>query len=207
MPTCEIHDMSEVIGDASRRAATLGGNAEWPVVCDPTLAFVTPQLKATLDVWRRKRGQRLMPARADMTIQDLKFVLPHLAFVAVVREGERMRYKVRLMGSELDARVVPMTGLFVDEAVPLRFAEKWSATWGPAIETRSPFRVVGRVEFRDRRSTVSETLIAPLADDGEAPDVLMVAVYYHFFDAAEPAQAIAAQLIGELGEREAALGV
>ena len=199
--------MSEVIGDASRRAAALTGEEGSPILCDPGLAFVTPQLKAALDVWRSKRGTRRMPARAHMTIQDLKFALPNLAFLALVREGDRLRYKVRLMGSELDLFVAPMTGRFIDEAVPPPFAEKWSALWQPAIETRAPFRTAGRVEFRERRSYVAETLYAPLAEDGETVDTLMIVNFYHLHEEAGAPSAIAGRLIAEIDVRNAAARV
>jgi len=190
--------MVEAIEDASRRAAALTGEEGSPILRDPQLAFVTPQLKAALDVWRTRCGARRMPGRADMTIQELKFALPHLAFLGLVREGDRLRYKVRLMGSELDAFITPMTGRFVDEAVPARFAEKWSALWRPAIETRAPFRTAGRAEFRDRRSYVAETLYAPLADDGETVDALMIVSFYHLHDEDASPTAIANRLIGEI---------
>lgn len=198
--------MTDVSGDTLARVDSLADRSGWwPLLCDPQLNFVTPQLKSTLAVWEAKRGTRRMPARADMTIQDLKFVLPQLALLGIVREGDRVRYKVRLMGSELDTHVLPMTGRFIDEAVPPRFAEKWCALWGQAVEARGPIRTAARVEFRERRSTVAETFYAPLADDGETPDVLMVANFHHLYDDAEPPHAIAAQLIRELEARKAAL--
>jgi hypothetical protein len=112
----------------------------------------------------------------------LTFVLPNIAFLGIVREGGRMRFKVRLAGSEIDAYTGPMTGRFIDEAVPAKFSEKWSMPWIQAIESRRVLRTVGRVEYRDRAYYISETLCAPLATDGEHPDILMVAVYYHVAD-------------------------
>lgn len=195
------------MSDATRnglRGDAPAQRSAWPVICDRSLAFVTPQLKQTVDVWRAKAGKRIMPARGDLTIKDLKFTLPNLAFLSIVREPARVRFKVRLMGSDLDANVLPATGQFVDEAVPAQFAEKWASLWLPAIETRTPLRCVGRQEFRERRCFLSETLFAPLADDGETPDVLMIASYYHLLDETEARpNPIAARLAVELGERTA----
>jgi hypothetical protein len=98
-----------------------------------------------------------------------------------------------------------MTGRFVDEAVSPHFAQKWSTQWAPSIERRAPMRVVGRVEFRDRRWFVAETLYAPLADDGETPDVLMIVVCYHAVDGADVnSHAIAERLIDEINSRNRA---
>jgi hypothetical protein len=191
--------MSTVIGDTKEVPMVPTGG--WPVKCDADLDFVTPQLRHVLKVWQSRRGARTMPSRADMTMADLKSVLPNLAFLGVVREGDRLRYKVRLMGGVLDDYLTPMTGRFVDEALPAHFAEKWTTVWRPAIDSRAPVRSVGRVEYGARRWCVAEALYAPLADDGATPDVLMIAVHYHVCaeNGAQPS-AIAARLTGELGD-------
>lgn len=177
-----------------------GASGAWPVLHDPGLSFVTPQLRRMLEVWRAKRNGRTMPARADLGLRDLTFVLPHVAFLAIVHEEARVRFRVRLMGSELDAYVGPMTGQFIDEAVPRKFAEKWSEPWAQVVETRQPMRSVARVEFRERNYYISESLCAPLAVDGEHPDGLMLGVYYHVSDGDPATQSeIASRLVGDLG--------
>jgi hypothetical protein len=180
------------------------GSAPW--FADPELKFVTPQLKRALDVWRAKCGARTMPARGDLTIRDLVFTLPNIGFVDIVRENDGMRFKVRLMGSLLDEFVAPMTGRFVDQAVPERFATKWATHWQPAIDHRAPLRAVARVEFAERRWYVSEALHAPLAQDGETPDVLMIAAYFHSTEGFEGrSRDMAERLQRELTERAAAV--
>jgi len=192
--------MSDAANEGLRSEAVAQRSAP-AVICDHTLAFVTPQLQQTLEVWRAKRAARTLPARSDFTIKDLKFTLPNLAFLSIVREGARVRFKVRLMGSELDTNVLPATGQLVDEAVPTKFAEKWASLWLPTIASRAPSRHVGRQEFRERRCFIFETFSAPLADDGETPDILMIASYYHLLDETEAqASAIAARLVRELRE-------
>ncbi len=178
-------------------AGTSGG---WPVLHDGGLNFATPQLRRVLDVWCAKRNGRTMPARADLSLRDLRFALPNVAFLAVVREGARARFKVRLMGSELDAYAGPMTGQFIDEAVPRKFAEKWSGPWLQVVEARQPMRTVSRVEYGDRNYYVSESLCAPLATDGEVCDGIMLGVYYHVSDGDPATQSeIAGRLTQDLG--------
>lgn len=193
--------MSAVIGDS--KALPVAQTGDWPVKCDVALDFVTPQLRHVLEIWQAKRGTRTMPARADLTLTDLKSVLGNLAFLGIVHEAGRRRFRVRLMGGALDEYVTPMTGRFVDEALPAHFADKWTALWQPAIDARAPLRSVNRVEYGGRRWYVAEAIYAPLADDGETPDVLMIAVYYHVCDetGGRPS-AIAARLTSELGDRE-----
>jgi len=146
------------------------------------LDFATPELARVAAAWEAKRGARTMPARADLGIRDLKFALPNLTFLDIVRGGEQLRFRVRMMGSVLDEQVAPMTGRFLDEVVPAHFASKWAGQWMPAIDGRRPRRAAGRVEFAGRRWYVAESLYAPLANDGETPDILMVVAFYHALD-------------------------
>ncbi|MDZ4867310.1 MAG: hypothetical protein SGI91_08330 [Alphaproteobacteria bacterium] len=169
------------------------------------LDFVTPQLQRGAAAWFAKRGVRTMPARSDLTIRDLKMLLPNLSIIEIV-PSDPVRYRVRLMGSVLDEMVAPMTGRFIDEAVPAHFAQKWSSQWLPAIDERKPMRAVGRVEFAGRRWYVAESLYAPLAFDGETPDMLMVAAYYHSVDTADGATSdVAASLAAQVNAQTATL--
>lgn len=162
------------------------------------LDFATPQLKRGAEVWSAKRNGRTMPSRNDLTIGDLKFLLPNLAFIDIVR-SETMRFRVRLMGGMLDELVAPMTGHFIDEVVPAHFAQKWSRQWMSAITGRQAVRSVGRVEFAGRRWYVAESLYAPLAHDGETADILMVVAFYHAIDKTEAGTTdVARQLMAEI---------
>jgi hypothetical protein len=188
--------------DAAARINALADRSGWPLICDAHLEFATPQLHRLLEVWRDKRAGRLLPARPDLSIQDLKFIVGNIVFIDVVRQSDRTRFRVRLMGAELERYVAPMTGRFIDEAVSQQFASKWSAKWEAAIEARAPLRTVGRLEFRDQRRIVSENLNAPLAADGETPDIILSAYAFHVLDEQDGGPSdIAARLVKELGNR------
>src|ERR1700690_778601 len=142
---------------ASEQINLLAIRNSWPLICDPHLDFATPELKSALAIWQAKRGSRTMPTRDDMNFRDLKTFLPHLAFLTIVRDGARVRFKVRLAGSALDTFLGgSTTGRFVDEAVPQRFAEKWAAMWISTIDSRTPTRTVGRAEMPGRGYYISE---------------------------------------------------
>jgi hypothetical protein len=163
--------------------------------------FVTPGLQRIIGVWEAHRGARTLPARGDLTLTDLKFALPQLAVLDIVNDGQRTRFKVRLMGGELDRFLTPMTGRFIDEAVPSPFAENWTSLMSPAIQRRAPTRSLSRTEYRDRRGYLVEALYAPLADDGETPDRLLVACYYHLYQGVDDKLSkVAEQLLGELDQ-------
>ena len=187
---------------ASEQINLLAIRNSWPLICDPLLDFATPELKSALAIWQAKRGSRTMPTRDDMNFRDLKTFLPHLAFLTIVRDGARVRFKVRLAGSALDTFLGgSTTGRFVDEAVPQRFAEKWAAMWIPTIDSRAPTRTVGRAEMPGRGYYISESLHAPLAEDGETPDVMMLVAYFHAIADDRPGEDIAARLLAEIGDR------
>jgi len=167
--------------------------------CDPNFAFVTPQLKSILQVWEAKRGVRVAPCRTDFSMRDLKFALANVAVLALVREGTRTRFRVQMMGSQIDTYIGAMTGKFVDEAVPAAFADKWTGLWAGAIETGRVQRSVGRVEFGGKSYYVAESLFAPLAADGEHPDAVLVSTYFHLQQSDRPEQsAISRALLDEI---------
>lgn len=189
--------------DATRVAGSHGA----PWFGSYALDFATPQLTQAAAVWAAKRGSRTMPSRGDLGIRDLKLVLPSITFLDIVREGERVRFRVRMMGSLLDELVAPITGRFVDEVLPAHFAQKWATQWMPAVDGRKPRRAAGRVEYAERHWYVAESLYAPLAEDGETPDILMVVACYHAIDKGDgPSRDIAARLKAEI-DAHAAAGV
>jgi hypothetical protein len=185
---------------ASKQINTLAEQKGWPLIADPTLCFVTPQLTTVRDVWMAKRAGRTLPSRADMTLRDLKTALPNIALLDITSTAGRMRFKVRLCGAALDTFLgCTAAGRFLDDVAPRDFAEKWAATWRPSISARTPARMIARVEFPGRRCMVSETFNAPLAEDGENPDVFMTVTYFHSRDDLGARADFAAQLTAELG--------
>lgn len=160
------------------RADSSGGRSA-PYVCDPALSFVTPKLKQLLQVWNEKRASVSVPSRADFGIRDLYFALPNIAIVACIHKEGRRRFRVQLMGSQLDAYVGPMTGKFIDEVLPGGIAEKWSTIWSGALAANGPHRSAGQVEVAGKGYYVFEKFCAPLRADGEDAKPLLVATYFH----------------------------
>lgn len=196
------------IADQRRAASKIMSVAEcngWPLICDPTLSFVTPQLKHVHEIWKRKSGERLMPSRSDFSLRDLKEVTTNLALIDVDRDrSARPRLRARLVGTVLDRFLgQAATGRYLEEIVPPKFAEKWFALWLPIIEERAPTRTVGRVEYADRQYFLSEAFRAPLSNDGETVDNLMLVDYFHFAHGGDAISgAIADHLNGELARAQ-----
>jgi hypothetical protein len=170
------------------------------VVHDPLLNFVTPQLKRLLAVWNAKREARRFPNRDEFGLRDLSFVLPNLAFIDLAYEGSQQRYLVRLMGGQLDSYVGPMTGKFIDEALPPHFATKWGSIWQRAVETKEAQRSIGQVEIEGRHLHIFEKFCAPLGSDGGPPTMIIVATFFHAIPMAEDGirNDISARLLKEI---------
>jgi hypothetical protein len=187
----------------TKGAGQIDGAAEgrrWSHICDSTLAFSTPQLQRLAQLWDAKRAARIAPCRTDFSLRDLSFALPNIALVELVREFERARFRVRLMGSALDSYVGPLTGEFIDEAVPAYLAEKWSSIWNDALETQRACRSAGKVEVGGKHHYVFEKFCAPLAGDaGGSCDVVLVATYFHGCDQ----EGVALHLLSEIADRQA----
>jgi hypothetical protein len=165
-------------GPSTRLAdAILGQRA--PLLFDASLQLKTPQLRRALEVWNQKRGARRMPARSDFDMRDLCCVLPQLSIVKIVHEGGRQRFQIRLMGTSLDQHLAPITGKFVDEAVPPHFFERWESIYMSALDGKAPMRVSSRTAFRDQLYLIGEGLVLPLSDDGETPNGLMVVIFHY----------------------------
>jgi hypothetical protein len=67
-----------------------------PAVFVPVAKVENPDLKRLLEYWKEKRGERAMPARADISPHDLKSALKTLQLFDVIDGGED--FHVRIMG-------------------------------------------------------------------------------------------------------------
>ena len=186
--------------DVAAQINALGARANWPIVWDAACAFVTPSLRSVQQLWFAKCGGRRFPARDDFSLSDLRSLAKYTAFIAAVGGDEGLRFKTRVMGSELERVFVPMTGRFIDEVMPPFFAAKWATMFLAALRGGAPVRAFGRLEYRERRHVISEIMFAPLAQDGETADGLMAVVQFHFLGEGEleDPESHAAQLLREL---------
>src|SRR6185437_16685662 len=80
----------------------------------PELLVDDPFLKRVYSSWNMKRGERLMPSRADVKLNLIPDILPHLFIVDVLSLPRR--YRVRLAGSDVVTEYgEEITGRFMDE--------------------------------------------------------------------------------------------
>jgi hypothetical protein len=170
--------MDLVIGTvADYNAASRRG--DWHSLCDPTLAFVHPDLTKLLDLWRSETGEAGIPPRRVMSPRLLKSFLRDIAIYERLETPDgRRRYRVRLMGTAFAQILGDLTGKLVDEAVPARFVDRWHGALDVTLAVRAPLRFLGREDTNGMTFLTGEFFSAPLiADDGQMSLVLAAARY------------------------------
>lgn len=132
------------------------------------------QLAALLALWDQRRAGRVMPARRELSVEDLKPWLGHLILLDVLEDGADFRY--RLYGSRLVDRFgADWTGITVSLLPPAGRAAVL-AEYRSAWQSRRPRlirdnRIVGQEECRFAE------LVLPLSDDGANANMLLAGVY------------------------------
>jgi hypothetical protein len=121
------------------------------------------------DYWQRKRGDRVMPARADIEPAQIKPLLPYLIIADVFADPVRVRY--RLAGTAVcEAFGCNIAGSWLDELDVNGGVPFWIEQYGRLIAARAPIfgrasGTLGGVElFR------ADWTLLPLSSDGTRLD-------------------------------------
>ena len=136
-----------------------------------------PELAKLFRYWDRKRGDRTMPARADILPEELTGLLGNLFMVDVVRDGAtEPRFRYRLVGTQLTAIMdQELTGKFVDE-MPLLFRKF-------ALPAYREILRAGRPTYRETNVFEGwwvvryKRLMLPLSSDGKTVDIVLGGIY------------------------------
>jgi hypothetical protein len=134
-----------------------------------------PQLLAFVRAyWEEKRGGAAMPRRQDIAPSDMRAHLRHILIADVVDGGQDFRY--RLIGTELQRYFdANPSGRLMSEALASFGGETVSrtiATYRWVVERRAPLRIRGAGTLYNQQAKTFDALLAPLADDGEAPNMV-----------------------------------
>lgn len=137
-----------------------------------------PDFKLVLELWRRKRGDRIAPARADFDPAELKAVLPRLLLLEVV-PGEAVDFRYRLAGTQTyDIHGLELTGRRISELEPPEFVAGLRQDLLELMQRPEPQLV--RSDFTNREgNTRSITILRlPLSSDGRGIDMFMILQSY-----------------------------
>jgi len=139
-------------------------------VDEKVVASGNPRLIALLRYWESKRQGRLMPARADIDVAELRPWLGEIHLIAVQRDPLNFIYRV--YGTNVaPPRDRDMTGRSVDE-FPAALRDLIKPAYIEILDTRQPLYRTHTYQTQDRFIR-RERLILPLSDNGADVNMIM----------------------------------
>jgi hypothetical protein len=162
-----------------RLSATERLGISTPEVTDPLPPDCHPKLRRLFDYWQSIRpADKHLPGRQHFDPLQLRALLPQLWLLDVHRDPLRFRY--RLVGTEhVAAMGTDPTGEWYDDAHPALLTSPMypkivaAAEQGIPVFRRGPPTIHVPAEY-----LYLETLLVPLAADGEAVDILVGVTIY-----------------------------
>jgi len=137
----------------------------------------SPKLRQGLDYWNAKRGDRPMPARADLDPTEMIAFLPNVILLDVLREPLDFRY--RLIGTMVEEHMSqPYTGRRFSEFEGQRQGSRIWTNSERVLTERRPVRTDVPYIGPKRDFTTIEDVMMPLSADGESVDVIFIVVEY-----------------------------
>jgi hypothetical protein len=131
------------------------------------------KLSDLLDFWQRKRGARLMPARTDVDVLELRPWLGYVHMVEVLEGGADFRY--RIYGTEIAVAFgSDLTGKRLS-AVPAAAREAVRRSYAMACQSCAPLFLSEDPLLTSSLERV-ESLILPLSGDGVVVDRLLIGI-------------------------------
>ncbi|MGP1253670.1 MAG: PAS domain-containing protein [Kiloniellales bacterium] len=124
--------------------------------------------------WRDRRGQRPMPARADIDPADIPRLLPYLLLTDLLDGG---RYRFRLVGTEVERSFgAPMTGRTLEELMSGDYLEFMRSLYRKVVAEKRPIYSTSRYSGADGDSPLfTKRVMMPLSTDGQNVDMVISA--------------------------------
>ena len=145
-----------------------------PVHIDRSLNVTRASTIKGRDYWLALRGNRCMPARADVLPRDMREFLPCVGLIELaLGEGER-DYVVRLAGGKIEEVFGSLTGRPIRDTLPPEIAARWRVVFDEVYRSKAPLVATSRVSFNNLRHLKQELFIAPLGEDGTVQMLLGV---------------------------------
>lgn len=148
--------------------------SDFDVQYDPDMA--EPALLTFVrDYWQKQRGAEAMPRRQDIAPSHIRSRLPHILLADVIDGGMDFRYRV--VGGELQRYFKGNpTGRLMSEAL-LPFGAQTTTrtiqTYATVVARRAPLRIRGTGAIYAQSAKTFDALLAPLSDDGTAPNMIL----------------------------------
>ena len=122
--------------------------------------------------WDESRGARSFPGRADIDSIDFTFALERVSIIEVHRDPLRFRY--RLVSTHLTEHLgYEISSKYFEDIPEPSMREFARAFYERALERQGPLYETGSVVI-GRHEWWHETLLLPLAADGETIDMFLI---------------------------------
>lgn len=144
-----------------------------------------PRHEQFYDYWRAKApGDGLLPGRQHIDPIDIPLLMPWIVLVDVVREGDRLRYRHRLVGTQIaEWAGYDTTGKYFDELHEDDYLAWLLPSYDTAVETGEPHfhHPSMGIPLNDELAQLRYSrLLCPFAADGRTVD--MMAASFVFYD-------------------------
>jgi hypothetical protein len=137
-----------------------------------------PLLRDLHAYWNGRRGDRSMPARADIDVVEIPTLLPYVFLIDVLEQPRDFRF--RLAGTHFrETTEQEVTGKRIAEVFPAQFGEEVRRIWSKAVEERRPVVGHGNLWISGREYVKWESVALPLACDDHAINMLLGGVVFH----------------------------
>lgn len=145
----------------------LGAPAPSPVNGMP--AARPSRVQRLADYWQRKRGDRIMPARADIEPAEIKPLLPYLLIADVFADPVRVRY--RLAGTAVcDAFGYNIAGRWLEDLEVNGGVPFWIEQYGRMVASRAPIFGRARGMLAGAELFRADWALLPLSSEGVRVD-------------------------------------
>lgn len=143
----------------------------------PLEQIQVPHIQAAYRHWQERRGQRRMPALADIDIASADAALGFTGLIEVA--GEPATYRHRLFGSLMaTAQGGDYTGLLVNAIRPEGYARMLERSYAGAVRRAEP--IYHHIHFeRDSVRRAYFRLMLPLSEDGTQVTLIWATTHYY----------------------------
>ncbi len=148
---------------------------------DPDLKNLqSPILREIFEFWENLRGDGGLPSRADFSPLDLTArLLPFIAMADVLREGEQLRFRWRLVGTHITEKTDrDVTGRYFEDIYGGDNHDDLVAAYVWMAKNGEPLRWFGNSEFVEKDWLTFECVGMPLASDGKTVDKLLAGMFF-----------------------------
>lgn len=141
------------------------------------MTALKPPLRRLHEYWQEKRPPGRLPGRRDIDPIEIPQLMPQVALVDILRDP--LDYRYRLFGTRLvDVMGAERTGKRMREVMDPAAIAATEQLLAGLIATREPIAFGGRLFWLDKEFIRFETLILPLAADGETVDMAVMGLEF-----------------------------